>query len=74
MELYFRNSKNKETKVAEVLSIDEALKIITKYVRAKQGKDFFYTRYWSVPEKNYTKFDFGSWTEFFILRGYVINA
>lgn len=69
MELFFKKGYDKEVKIAEVTDINEALKIITKYVRAKQGSEFFYTRYWIDSEQGYTQFDFGSWTDFFILRG-----
>ncbi len=64
MKLYFQNSRGKERLIAEPTSEEEVAKEIEKFLYDHNFKSY-YIRMWE--ENGRLKFDFGSWSEFFIL-------
>ena len=70
MRLYYQDSDNKITPVDYVYDVDAALKIVNEYVVARTGKDAPYIKMWQEDKFETIKIDFGSWSEFFILKIY----
>lgn len=66
MKLYFRSSNGKERVIAEPLNVEEVSKEIKKFIDDHNFKSY-YTRV--LEEDGRLKFDVGSHTEFFYLKG-----
>lgn len=67
MELYFKNNRGEERKLADVKDSREAMTEINKFCDERKFK-IYYVRGW-IEKNGDTVYDVGSHTEFFILRG-----
>ena len=66
MKLIFKSSNGKERIIAEPSNIDEVFNEINKFLDEHNFKSY-YTRMWE--ENGRLKFDVGSHTEFFYVKG-----
>lgn len=62
MTVYYGNSNYKKC-IGHPVTIEEANKIIYKYVTEVLGRTIYYTRHW-INSEGFEVVDFGSWTDY----------